>query len=208
MMSGVDFVGARISKTAGILIGVGLVLAIGLVIFPFRGEDYEFELLLVLPVVCVGVLSGRTAALVTALVAVAMFHYVTRSAFDRSKFDRDVIAFATFLSSALAVGITLGGRTDRLTLAAKREEERRVKELTDQIAAKESRLVLLDRSISSVPRCCDRCRTICARRLATIRPWPRTFVTTTSTTTTRHELLDSVSRRGRALDRLVGNLLT
>ena len=208
MMSGVDFVGARISKTTGILLGLGLVLAIGLAIFPFRNEDYEFEVLLVLPVVCVGVLSGRTAALVTAVAAVGMFHYVTRSSFDESKLDRDAIAFATFLASALAVGVTLGGRTDRLTLARKQEEERRVRELTDQIAAKESRLVLLEQI--------DQQRAALLRSVSHDLRTPLATIRAVATdlrddnlhdVTTRHELLDSVSHEAERLDRLVGNLL-
>jgi two-component system sensor histidine kinase KdpD len=208
MMSGVDFGGARISKTVGILIGLGLVLAVGAAIYPFRSEDYEFELLLVLPVVCVGALSGRTAALVTALAAVVAFHYVTASAFERPQFDRDVIAFATFLSSAVAVGFALGGRTDRLTLAAKREEERRVRDLTDQIAAKESRLTLLEQI--------DRQRSALLRSVSHDLRTPLATIRAVATdlrddnvhdVTTRHELLDSVSHEAERLDRLVGNLL-
>ncbi len=208
MISGVDLGGARISKTLGIVIGVGLVLAVGAAIFPFRSEDYEFELLLVLPIVCVGALSGRTAALVTALAAVVVFHYVTASAFERPKFDRDIIAFATFLSSAVAVGFALGGRTDRLTRAAKLEEERRVRELTDQIAAKESRLTLLEHI--------DQQRGALLRSVSHDLRTPLATIRAVATdlrddnvhdAATRRELLDSVSHEAERLDRLVGNLL-
>ena len=208
MMSGVDFGGARISKTLGILIGIGLVLVIGAAIFPFRSEDYEFELLLVLPVVYVGAISGRSAALVTAVAAVAMFHYVTASSFEQPKFDRDVIAFATFLLSAMAVGFALGGRTDRLTLAAKMDEERRVRELEDQIAAKESRLTLLEQI--------DQQRGALLRSVSHDLRTPLATIHAVATdlrddnvhdAATRHDLLDSVSHEAERLDRLVRNLL-
>jgi K+-sensing histidine kinase KdpD len=208
MMSNVDFGGARISKALGIGIGICLVLVVGAAIFPFRNQDYEFELLLVLPVVCVGALSGRLAALVTAVVAVVMFHYVTASAFERPKFDRDVIAFATFLASAAAVGIALGGRTDRLTLAAKHEEERRVRDLTEQIASKESQVALLEQV--------DRQRAALLRSVSHDLRTPLATIRAVATDlrddnvhdeATRQELLDSVSNEAERLDRLVGNLL-
>ena len=50
----------------------------------------------------------------------------------------------TFLASALAVGVAVGSRSDRLEIAARREEERRMRDLTEEVAAKQSRLTLLE----------------------------------------------------------------
>lgn len=203
-----EFGGARVSKTVGMVLGIVLVVGIAVAIFPFRNQDYEFEVLLMLPVVFAGAFSGRTAALTTALGAVVMFHFVTTTSTDQHKLESDVIAFATFLSSAAAIGSAVGRRTDRLTIAAQLEEERRVRELTDKIAINESRLALLeqiDRQRASLLRSVSHdLRT----PLATIRA-----VTTdlrddnVYDLATRHELLDSVSHEAERLDRLVGNLL-
>ena len=62
----------------GVLVGVSMSLLIGLAIYPFRHYDYGLEFLLVLPVVFTGVLAGRNAALVTAVVSVVTFHTVSR----------------------------------------------------------------------------------------------------------------------------------
>ena len=200
--------GARISKPVGMMLGLALVIAIGAAIYPYRAQDYEFELFLMLPVVFAGAFSGRTAALVTALGSVVMFHFVTASALEERKLESDVIAFATFLSSAAATGIALGGRTDRLTLAARLEEERRVHELTDKIAMNESRLALLEQI--------DRQRAALLRSVSHDLRTPLATIRAVATDLrednvhdegTRHELLDSVTHEAERLDRLVGNLL-
>lgn len=204
----VEFGGARVSKPVGIASGIALVLLIGLAIFPFRNHDYEFELFLMLPVVFAGAFSGRTAALVTAIAAVVMFHLVTTAAFDDRKLESDIIAFATFLSSAAATGIALGGRTDRLTLAARLEEERQVRDLTEKIAVNESRLALLEQI--------DRQRAALLRSVSHDLRTPLATIRAVATDlrddnvhdqATRHELLESVSHEAERLDRLVGNLL-
>jgi K+-sensing histidine kinase KdpD len=208
MMSGVEFGGIRISKTLGSLLGISLVFIIGAAIYPFRSHDYKLELLLVLPVVCAGALSGRTAALVTAVVAVVVFHSVTIAPLERSKIEEDAIAFTTFLCSALAIGFAVGGRTDRLALAAEHEEEWKLRELTEQIAANESRLVLLEQV--------DRQRAALLRSVSHDLRTPLATIRAVATDlrddnvhdeATRHELLDSVSDEAERLDRLVGNLL-
>lgn len=208
MMGGVEFGGARFSKTIGALVGISLVLVVGASIYPFRAHDYELELLLVLPVVFAGAVSGRTPALLTAAAAVVIFHYVTIAPFERPKFYEDVIAFVTFLASALVVGITVGGRTDRLTIAAQHEEEWRLRELTDQIAANESRLALLEQV--------DRQRAALLRSVSHDLRTPLATIRAVATDlrddnvhdeSTRQELLDSVSDEAERLDRLVGNLL-
>ena len=122
----IDGLGSHAGDNAlrrGVLIGVSMSLLIGLVIYPFRHYDYELEFLLVLPIVFTGVLAGRTAALVTAVVSVLTFHVVSR--FGSAKIEEDVIAVVTFLGSALVVGAAVGGGADRLTMARRREEEQR-----------------------------------------------------------------------------------
>lgn len=208
MMCHVEFGGARVSKPVGIASGIALVLVIGLAIYPFRDQDYEFELFLFLPVVFAGAFSGRTAAVITAIAAVVMFNFVTASSPGDRKLASDVIAFATFLSSAAATGIALGGRTDRLTLAARLEEERQVRELTEKIAVNESRLALLEQI--------DRQRAALLRSVSHDLRTPLATIRAVATDLrddnvhdqeTRHELLESVSHEAERLDRLVGNLL-
>ena len=76
MIDGTRLSAAHHASWRGVLIGVSLLLLISLAIYPFRRFDYELQFLLVLPVVYAGVLAGRVAALVTALLAVVAFHVV------------------------------------------------------------------------------------------------------------------------------------
>ena len=92
--------GAPFSHSRGTLIGVSLSLLIGLAIYPLRGYDYELEFLLVLPVVYAGVLAGRRAALTTAVVAVVIFHIVTR--YESTQIEEDIIAFVKSKGRATA----------------------------------------------------------------------------------------------------------
>jgi len=41
--------GRRYSKRVGVLLGIGLLVVIGAMVYPFRAHDYELQLLLVLP---------------------------------------------------------------------------------------------------------------------------------------------------------------
>jgi len=200
--------GRHYSKRVGILLGIGLLAFIGLMVYPLRAHDYELQLLLVLPVVFAGALSGRTAALVTAVPAVVVFHYVTQAPSERITIGEDGIALGTFLASALAVGIAVGNRSDRLEAAARRDEERRVLDLTEQVAAKQSRLTLLEQI--------DHQRAALLRSISHDLRTPLATITAVTTdlrddddvdVATRHELLDTVSDEAQRLDRLVGNLL-
>jgi two-component system sensor histidine kinase KdpD len=200
--------GRRYSKRVGVLLGIGLLVVIGAMVYPFRAHDYELQLLLVLPVVFAGALSGRTAALVTAVPAVVMFHYVTQAPSERITLGEDAIALGTFLASALAVGIAVGNRADRLEAAAQREEERRVNDLLEQVAAKESRVTLLEQI--------DQQRAALLRSISHDLRSPLATITAVASdlrddddvdVITRHELLDTVSDEAQRLDRLVGNLL-
>lgn len=199
---------ARHPRWRGVVIGISMLLVIGAAIFPFRHFDYELQFLLVLPVVFAGVLAGRSAALVTALVAVVIFHTVTRV--GSTKVEEDVIAFVTFLGSALAVGAAVGTGTDRLSLAREREEEqRKFNELNSQIAEHASRMAVLEQ--------------VDQQRVALLRSVShdlRTPLATIRAVTTdlregnlhdeshRDELLASVAIEAERLDRLVGNLLS
>ena len=207
-MSGVELSGRRYSKGVGVLLGVGLLAVIGAVTYPLRAHDYELQLLLVLPVVFAGALSGRTAALITAVPAVLVFHYVSQAPSERITLGEDAIALTTFLASALAVGVAVGSRSDRLEIAARREEERRMRDLTEEVAAKQSRLTLLEQI--------DRQRAALLRSISHDLRSPLATITAVATdlrddddvdVLTRHELLDTVSDEAQRLDRLVGNLL-
>ena len=202
-----NFEAASYPRRRGLLIGASLVVLIGIVIFPFRHHDYELEFLLVLPVVYAGALAGRDAALVTSLVAVVTFHLVTRTASE--KIEEDIIAFVTFLGSALAIGAAVGGGADRLTLAKQREEEeRRVRALNEQLAEHASRMAVLEQV--------DQQRVALLRSVSHDLRTPLATIRAVATDLrdsnlhdegTRQELLKSVSDEAERLDRLVGNLL-
>lgn len=187
---------------------MSMLLVIGAAIFPFRHFDYELQFLLVLPVVFAGVLAGRNAALATALVAVVIFHVVTRV--GSTKVEEDAIAFVTFLGSALAVGAAVGSGTDRLSLAAQREEEqRRLAELNAQVAEHASRMAVLEQV--------DRQRVALLRSVSHDLRTPLATIRAVTTDlrdanlyndAKRQELLASVAVEAERLDRLVGNLLS
>src|SRR4051794_6629128 len=133
----------RSTRQRVLVVSISLLIVIGLAIYPFRSHDYELQFLLVLPVVFAGAFAGRTAAVTTALVAVLTFHLVTRT--GSTKVEEDVIAFITFLGSALAVGAAVGGGADRLTLAREHaKEQERMRDLSAQIAEAASRLAVLE----------------------------------------------------------------
>ena len=190
------------------LVGVSLTLLIGVAIYPFHHDDYKLEFMLVLPVVFAGALAGRNAAIVTSVVAVLTFHLVTRTA--SAKVEEDIIAFVTFLGSALAIGAAVGSGADRLTLATQREEEqRRVGELNAQIAEHASRMAVLEQV--------DQQRVALLRSVSHDLRTPLATIRAVATDLrdgdlhddeTRHELLKSVSDEAERLDRLVGNLLS
>ena len=197
------------ARTRGVVIGVSLCVLIGLAIFPFRNVDYELEFLLVLPVVFVGVLAGRTAALVTAAVAVLTFHAVTQ--FGEDKIEEDLIASVTFLGAALAVGTAVGGGADRLTMAHRREGRAAPDAGTERSDGREHQ----PNGCASAGRraACGPVALRFPRPAYAVgddprgghRP-PRAAICTTNAT--RQELLKSVSDEAERLDRLVGNLLS
>ena len=207
MICGTSLTAENHARLRGVLIGVTLLLLISLAIYPFRRSDYELQFLLVLPVVYAGALAGRVAALVTALLAVIAFHSVTRFG---SKVEEDAIAFVTFLGSALAVGAVVGSGTDRLALAAQREEEqRRVTQLNEQIAEHARRMAVLEEV--------DQQRVALLRSVSHDLRTPLATIRAVTTDLrdhdlhdedTRQELLKSVSDEAERLDRLVGNLLS
>jgi K+-sensing histidine kinase KdpD len=208
VIDGLNFGSTHNARMRGVLIGVSLCLMIGAAIFPFRSHDFELEFLLVLPVVFAGVLAGRTAALVTAAVAVLTFHAVTQ--FGEDKVEEDVIASITFLGSAIAVGAAVGGGADRLSLAKRREEEqRRLQELNAQIAEHATRMAVLEQV--------DQQRVALLRSVSHDLRTPLATIRAVATDLrdsnlhddqTRQELLKSVSDEAERLDRLVGNLLS
>jgi K+-sensing histidine kinase KdpD len=208
MIDGQNQVIGGYTRTRGVLLGISMCLVIGLAIYPLRRYDYELEFLLVLPVVFIGVLAGRTPALVTALVAVLIFHTIAR--YESAGVEEDVIALVTFLGSALAVGAAVGGGADRLSLARRREEEqRRLQELNAQIAEHTSRMAVLQQV--------DEQRVALLRSVSHDLRTPLATIRAVATDLrdsnlhderTRQELLKSVSDEAERLDRLVGNLLS
>ena len=208
MIGGLNFGGVQHSRRRGVMFGASLSLLIGIAIFPFRRYDYGLQFLLVLPVVYAGVLAGRNAALATAGFAVVIFHLVTRA--HSARVEEDLIAFVTFLGSALAIGAAVGTGADRLALAKQREEEqRRIAELNAQIAEHANRMAVLEQV--------DQQRLALLRSVSHDLRTPLATIRAVATDLrdsdlhdddTRQELLKSVSDEAERLDRLVGNLLS
>ena len=198
----------RYSPWRGVLVGACLAVIVGAAIYPFRQHDYELEFLLVLPVVYAGVFGGRNAAVVTSFVSVVTFHLVTRT--GSSKVEEDILAFVTFLGSALAIGAAVGGGVDRLTLAKQREQEQaRLRLLSDQIAEHTNRMAVLEQV--------DQQRVALLRSVSHDLRTPLATIRAVATDlrdsdlhdeATRQELLKSVSDEAERLDHLVGNLLS
>ncbi len=200
--------GSHYSAQQGILVGIGSLLLMGLIIYPFRHYDYEIEFLLVLPVVYAGVFGGRTAAIATAVAAVAVFHFVVR--FEESGFQEDIVAFAVFFGCAFAVGSIVGSRVDLLYLAEQRQQEqRRLAELNIQVAENASRMAVLEQV--------DQQRVALLRSVSHDLRTPLATIRAVATDLrdedlhderVRQELLKSVSDEAERLDHLVGNLLS
>jgi K+-sensing histidine kinase KdpD len=198
---------ARHTRRRVFVLSILLLILIGVAIYPFRSHDYELQFLLVLPVVFAGAFAGRTVAVATALIAVVLFHLVTRT--GSTKVEEDVIAFVTFLGSALAVGAAVGGGADRLTLARERAiEQERVRRLGAQIAEAASRMEVLEQV--------DKQRIALLRSVSHELRTPLATIRAVATDLhdanvhdeqTRQDLLKSVSDEAERLDRLVGNLL-
>ena len=198
---------ARHTRRQVFVLSMLLLILIGVAIYPFRNHDYELQFLLVLPVVFAGAFAGRTVAVATALIAVVLFHLVTRT--GSTKIEEDVIAFVTFLGSALAVGAAVGGGADRLTLARERAaEQERLRRLGAQIAEAASRVEVLEQV--------DKQRIALLRSVSHELRTPLATIRAVATDLhdanvhdehTRQDLLKSVSDEAERLDRLVGNLL-
>ncbi|HZX54248.1 MAG TPA: ATP-binding protein [Ilumatobacteraceae bacterium] len=207
LTEGLNIDAARQTRRSVFLVSSLLLVAIGIAIYPFRSHDYELQFLLVLPVLLAGAFAGRTVAVTTALVAVVTFHLVTRT--GSTKIEEDVIAFITFLGSALAVGAAVGGGVDRLTLARKRAaEQERLRDLSDQISEAARRVAVLEQV--------DKQRAALLRSVSHDLRTPLATIRAVATDlrdadvhdeVTRQELLKSVSDEAERLDRLVANLL-
>jgi K+-sensing histidine kinase KdpD len=198
--------------TLGFVAGIGSLIVIGLAIYPFRNHDNELELLLVLPVIAAGLLAGRAVALVTAIAGVVVFNIAIQDSIGSflTKVNGDAVALVTFLAIALAVGAVVGGGADRLAEAARREDEtRRVRELTEQVAAETNRVAVLEQV--------DQQRAALLRSVSHDLRTPLATIRAVASDLrdgnlhdreVRGELLDSVCGEAERLDRLVGNLLS
>ena len=196
----------------GLAVGIGSLIVVGLVIYPFRNHDNELELLLVLPVIAAGLVGGRAVALVTAVAGVVVFNVAIQDSIGSflTKINGDAVALVAFLAIALAVGAVVGGGADRLAEAALREREtRRVRELTELVAAETNRVAVLEQV--------DQQRAALLRSVSHDLRTPLATIRAVASDLregnlhdreVRGELLDSVCGEAERLDRLVGNLLS
>ncbi len=201
--------GARYPKRIGIGLGIGATVMITALLYQLdAAHDVDLELLLVLPVVVAATLSGRTAGLVVAFGAVIAFHLSRIAHLEQTELSLDALAAATFLTCALIVGAAVGGQADRLEVAARNEQERRVRELSRQFEANQERLAALEQV--------DQQRVALLRSVSHDLRTPLATIRALSTDmrdrdnhdqATRHELLDTITCEAERLDRLVSNLL-
>src|SRR5216110_352603 len=122
-------VGSRrpFGRPGGVLVGIGLVIAIAFVLVPFRARASTATdaLALVVPVVVAAWAGGRIPALVTAGSAAATLEVFFLPPYNTFKLDfiDDAVALAVFTAVALAVGTLVAMERDRRMAAERQVEE-------------------------------------------------------------------------------------
>jgi K+-sensing histidine kinase KdpD len=204
----------------GLGVGLGLVVALTLVLLPFRTDLSRASpaLALVVPVVVAGVMGGRLASIATAFGGGIAFSlaFIPPVGTLRVAVSEDVVALIVFTLVAIAVGTLVALEADRRRGAEQRaaeieamhvayqrlvEDQQHLREESDRVAlleqVDEQRSALL-RSVSHDLR----------TPLASIRAVASDLrAGAAHTESTREELLDVVCDEAERLDRIVSNLL-
>jgi K+-sensing histidine kinase KdpD len=205
----------------GLAAGLILVAAVTAALVPFRTHISRASpaLALIVPVVVAGLLGGRLAPIVTAVVAAAAFTlaFIPPVGTFRVHLSEDVVAWVVFVIVAFTIGELVARQADRRRSAEQRAteieamharyeavvaERERLMEETNRLAilerVDEQRAALL-RSVSHDLR----------TPLASIRAVTTDLRSGASySEATRNELLDLVAGEAERLDRLVANLLS
>jgi two-component system sensor histidine kinase KdpD len=206
---------------AGLAVGIVLVIAVTLVLLPFRSHISRASpaLALVIPVVVAGIFGGRVAAIATAVGGGVAFSlaFIPPVGSLRVAVSEDAVALVVFTLVAIAIGTLVALEADRRRAAEQRAEEiqamhaqyqllvaeqQRLRDETDRLAVlervDEQRAALL-RSVSHDLR----------TPLASIRAVASDLRSGAAhTDSTRNELLDVVCDEAERLDRIVANLLS
>ncbi|MDQ6928098.1 MAG: ATP-binding protein [Actinomycetota bacterium] len=202
-------------------LGLALVGATTLILVPVRSEVSRATpaLLLVLAVVFAGIVSGARSAVLTAILAAAVFNLAFIPPVGTFKVDsgEDWVALSVFVFVAFVVGILVAAETDRRRAAEHREAEiRSLYERLEAVAEERARLADEASRVDVLER-------VDEQRAALLRSVSHDLRTPLSTIravagdlrdgtayddATRAELLASVCDEAERLDRIVANILS
>ncbi len=201
--------------------GIGITAVLALLMVPVRDEFTRATpaLILVVPVVVAGLVGGRRPALVTAVVAAAVFNLVFIEPYGTFKVDAfdDFVALAVFAGVAVTVGTLVAREGDRRQAAEGRAVE--LEEVNRELIALQSERERLaeDSLRASVLERIDEQRSALLRSVSHDLRTPLSTIRAVATDLlsdanydeeTRSELLGLVATEAERLDRLVGNLLS
>ena len=205
----------------GAWIGVAVVVLVAVAITPIRSHVSRATptVALVLPVVLAGIIGGRGAALVTAIVAAATLNlaFIPPRWTPKINSVDDTVAFGVFVVVAMVVGTLVAWEADR-----RRAAERRTLEIEalhrqyEAVVAERERLVEESHQLALLSRIDEQRRALLRSVSHDLRTPLAAIRAATSDmrsgavydAATRDELLDLVGDEAERLDRLVANLLS
>jgi two-component system sensor histidine kinase KdpD len=208
--------------------GVTLVAVTTALLLPFRSDTSRAgpALVLVLPGVLIGILAGRTAAVVSALGAAAALNLVFIPPYGTLKIDaaEDIVALVVFVAVAVVVGALVAATTEgrRAAEAHARELEAVHDELSNVAAerqhlAEEKELLTEEAGRAEVLERIDEQRRALVRSVSHDLRTPLAIISAAASDLRsgpdyppedRDELLDTINEEAQRLDRLVANLLS
>jgi len=205
----------------GFGLGAGLVVAVTLILLPFRSDMSRASpaLILVVPVVLAGILGGRSAAIATAGCAGVAFSlgFIPPVGTLRVAVSEDAVALGVFTIVAVSVGSLVALEADRRRAAEQRADE--IEEMHARfraLVAERERLQEEAERVAVLERV-DEQRSALLRSVSHDLRTPLASVLAVVTdlragadhsAEIREELLDMVCDEVQRLDRIVGNLLS
>lgn len=212
---------SRRRRALGSLLGTVLVIVVSAVTVPVRGDVTRAApaLVLVVPVVLAGLVGGRAAAVVTAVVATTAFNVAFIPPYWRPTVHAadDIVALAVFGFVAVVVGTLVTREGERRVSAEERAVEleelntklRHVQEERERLAEEANRATVLARVDEQRAALLRSVSHDLRTPLASIRAVVSDLLGGTRyDDATRTELLGLVADETERLDRLVANLLS